>query len=110
MRHAAWVERRGTFRAFIDALVRLDRQFSPAHSAEDGGLVSLFARPLLCGVVRSLGVAQVAGIVAVAAGESNGDDIEFGGVVDAPRVFVDRSAEYFGGPRHCSPILPARRD
>lgn len=110
MRRAAWIEGRGAFRALVDRLVRLDSQFGPAVPAQDRGLVPLLAWPLLCGMIRGLGVAQVARIVAVATGEADGDDIEFGGVVDAPSVIIDRRAEYFGGPRHCSPILPARRD
>lgn len=96
--------------AAVDRFVRLDCEFGPAVSAQDGGLVELLAWPLLSGMIRSLGMTQVAGIVAVATGEADGDDIEFGGVVDAPSVIIDRRAEYFGGPRHCSPILPARRD
>lgn len=96
MRRASWVEERGAFRTSIDTLVRLDSQCGPAPAAEDRWLVPLSARPLLRRVVRSLGAAKVAGIVAVAAGESNGDDIEFGGVMDAPRVLIDGLSEGLG--------------
>lgn len=110
MRRTAGVECRITFRALVDRLIRLDRHFCPAVPAQNGGLVELLSWPLLCGMIRSLGVAQVAGIVAVTAGEADGDDIEFGHVVDAPSVLIDRRAEYFGDPRHSSARLPEHRD
>ena len=56
-------------------------------------------------MIRRFGMAQVAGIVAVAAGEADGDDVEPGGVVDAPSVVVDGRAEHFGSSRHCSSTL-----
>ena len=106
MRRAAGVEGCVAFGAAVGRFVGSDRQFGPAVAAEDGRLVELVLRPLLRGVVGGLGVAEVAGIVAVAAGEADGDDVDFGGVVDAPSVIVDRRAEYFGSPRHCSLFLP----
>ena len=110
MGRASGVERCVAFPAAVGCFVGGDRQLSQAVPAEDRGLVPSLAWPLLRGMICRLGVAKVARIVAVAAGEADGDDIEFGGVVDAPSVIIDRRAEYFGGPRHCSPFLPARRD
>lgn len=107
---ATGVERRVAFGAAVGCFVGRDRQFAPAVSAQDGGLVELLPWPLLRGMIDSLRVAKVARIVAVATGEADGDDVEFGGVVNAPSVLVDGRAEYFGSPRHCSPILPACRD
>lgn len=110
MSGAAGVEGGSVFGTAAGCFVGRDRQLGPAVSAQDGGLVELVWWPLLCGMIRCLGMAEVAGIVAVAAGEADGDDIEFGGVVDAPSVIIDRRAEHFGGPRHCLPVLPACRD
>src|SRR5699024_3911941 len=107
---AARVEGCSAFGAAVDRFVRLDCQFGPAVPAQNGGLIELLWWPLLCVMIRRLRMAQVARIVAVAAGEADGDDIEFGGVVDAPSVIIDRRAEDLRGPRHCSPILPAYRD
>lgn len=106
----AGVEECVAFGAVVGCFIGSDRQFGPAVPAQDRGLVELLAWPLLSGMIRSLGMAQVAGIVAVAAGETDGDDVEFGGVVDAPGVIVDRRAEDFGRWRHCSPVLPAHHD
>lgn len=89
MRRAAWVEVRGAFRAFIGCFVGSDRQFGPTVPAQNRRTIPLLAWPLLCGMVRRLRVAQVARIVAVTAGEADRDDVEFGGVVNAPGVIVD---------------------
>src|SRR5699024_573866 len=92
MRRASWVEERGAFRALVGCFVGRDRQFGPAIPAEDRVLVPSITWPLLCGMVGRLRVTQMAGEVLVTAGEPDGDDVEFGGVVDAPRVLVDRFA------------------
>src|SRR5699024_3882820 len=89
MRRASGIECGTAFRAGVDALVRIDRQFGPAHSAQDRRLVELLARPLLGRVVGRLRVTEMAGEVPVAAEEADRDDVESGPVVDAPRVFVD---------------------
>src|SRR5699024_3652566 len=92
MRRASGIECGTALRAGVDALVRIDRQFGPAHSAQDRRLVEPLARPLLSRVVGRLRVTEMTGELPVAAEEADRDDVESGPVVDAPRVLVDRFA------------------
>ena len=102
---AAGVEGCVALGAAVVAFVCRDRQFGPAVPAQDHRSVELLWWPLHGGMVRRLGVAQVAGKVTVTAGEADGDDIEFGGVVDAPSVLIDGLAEDIGSSRHRSFVL-----
>src|SRR5699024_6417201 len=105
VRRASGIERGTAFRAGVDALVRIDRQFGPAHSAQDRRLVPLRPWPLFGGVVGRLRMTQMARKVPVAAEEADRDDVEFGSVVDAPRVLVDRFAVDAWRPIHRTPAF-----
>src|SRR5699024_150568 len=105
VRRASGIERGTAFRAGADALVRIDRQFGPAHSAQDRRLVPLPPSPLLSRVVGRLRVTEMTGEVPVAAEEADRDDVESGPVVDAPRVFVDGLAVDLERPVHRSPAF-----
>ena len=50
----------------------------------------------LRGVARGLRMVQATGIAAVATGEADGNDVEFGRTVLTPRVFVDGLAVDLG--------------
>src|SRR5699024_12605114 len=115
MRRASGIECGTAFRAGVDALVRIDRQFGPAHSAQDRRLVEPLARPLLSRVVGRLRVTEMTGEVPVAAEDADRDDVESGPGVDGPRVLVDGPAVELGGPAHrslacwhCDPRPPHR--
>src|SRR5699024_8819879 len=71
VRRTRRIERCGAFRATVDDLVRLDRELVPAHSAEDGGFIPPFPRPLLGRVISGLRVAEMARKVPIAAEEAN---------------------------------------
>lgn len=102
MCQATGVERRCALRARAHGLISLDRQLRPTHPAEDGGLTPLLARPLFRWVIGAFRVAQMARIVPVAAGKANGDDVEFGRVVLAPCMRIDRLAEDARSSSHCT--------
>ena len=93
MEAAAFVEEAAAGGAAVRGEVGVDGQLGAADAAEDGELFSLAAGPLLGGVVRGLGVAEVAGVVVAAAEELDGDDVDGRAVVDAPGLVVDGGAE-----------------
>src|SRR5699024_8272570 len=109
VRRASGIERGTAFRAGVDALVCIDRQFGPAHSAQDRRLVPLPPWPLFGRVVGRFRMTQMAGEVPVAAGEADRDDVEFGRVVDAPRVLVDRFAVNVRRSIHRAPAFRCPR-
>src|SRR5699024_735750 len=81
VRCASGIERASAFRAGVDALIRIDRQFGPAHSAQDRRLVLLLPLPLFGRVVGRFLMTLMAGEVPVAAEEADRDGVEFGRVV-----------------------------
>jgi len=90
---AAFVEEAAAGGAAVGGEVGVDAQLGPADSAEDGLLAAAVAGPLACGVVRGFLVAEVARVVAAAAEELDGDDVDGRAVVDAPGLVVDRGTE-----------------
>lgn len=105
MRRTPEIERRSALGASACTPVRLNRQLSPAHPAQDGILVPRLARPLPRGMVSGLAVAEVARIVLLAASEANGDDVELGRVVHTPGVLIDRLSVDLGRSRHHTPAF-----
>lgn len=99
------VERSCTLRARVRAPVRLDRQLCPAHPAENGGAIPLLSWPLPSRVIGGFAVAEMARIVAIAAGEANGDDIEHGRIVLTSSVLIDCFAEDGRTLGHRAPVL-----
>lgn len=91
---AAGVERSRAFRARIHSQIGLDRQLRLARTAENSGPIPFFTRPLLCGVLCTFGMAEMARIEPITAVEADGNDVELGRIVLAPGVVIDRFAEY----------------
>lgn len=107
---AAGVERGRAFRALVYSQIGLDRQLRLARTAEDSWLVPLGARPLLCGVLCTFGMAEMARIVPSTAVEADGNDVELGRIVLAPGVVIDRSAQYLWRCRHRLCLCCSRGD
>ncbi|KSU64189.1 hypothetical protein AS038_15875 [Arthrobacter sp. NIO-1057] len=72
---AARVEQRLTVRATGDGAVLVDAKFSLADPAQHGRLIKTIGRPGLCPVIGQLCMAQVAGVVGIAAVMLERDDI-----------------------------------
>lgn len=88
MRFACGIELRSALGAVLRSEIRIHGQPSAAGPAEHGGFAKSVSRPGHGRMIGQLFVAEMAGIVAIAADESDGDDVDRLVIVAAPRPVI----------------------